>query len=282
MILSIDVGGTKTEAVLYDDSGSVCAQIRTASCHPMNASDSEIDERLSACMLGGSCPVVFGYAGYGRSEQMKRRIDACIARAAAGREVTVLSDIDMALEGVLEGKDGTAVILGTGSIALLRKNGRVSRCGGWGFLLGDEGSGYAVGRSVLRAFALMADGRLTKDSLYDAVMTQFSLASPNDLISLAVRDGHVDRTLVASAARIALDHPESETAVRIMRESAAEAAGLIVSAADPALPVAVTGGLSRSRAYLAEITAALPEGMHAEAARHEPVYGGYIWYRKQK
>ena len=62
------------------------------------------------------------------------------------------SDVQIAIEGALDGQDGIVVIAGTGSIALSLKEGMLQRCGGWGYQLGDEGSAYWIAKKMLNAF----------------------------------------------------------------------------------------------------------------------------------
>lgn len=281
-MISIDAGGTKTLAVLYDRNGNVLKKTEEKTCHPMNTSEEDIISVLSQCMLDESSDVVLGCAGYGRSKELKQKIERCVKKACGGHHVCIISDMDMALEAALEGKDGLAVILGTGSIAVLRENGRMVRSGGWGFLLGDEGSGYEIGRSVLRSFARMADGRMEKDGLYEAVMRQCSFHDPNELIERAVENGKVNRSFVASFARLALKHIEWPSAREAVEYSARQAALLIASLAEPELPAVATGGLSKSARYMDCINALLPAEIRIVSARNEPVYGGFIVNHKKK
>src|SRR5947209_19543433 len=97
-----------------------------------------------------------GLAGIDRQEGLDV-IHGWAARTALGGSVSVANDAALLLAaGTPEGW-GLAVVAGTGSIAWGRdRAGREDRAGGWGYLLGDEGSGYAVAVAALRAVALAA------------------------------------------------------------------------------------------------------------------------------
>src|SRR5690606_12096698 len=124
--------------------------------------------------------------------------------------------------------DGAGILLiaGTGSSAWARGvDGRTARAGGWGHLLGDEGSGYALGVAALRAVARAHDGRAPSTDLRDAVLRHANVAAPEALIAwaasaakaeiaalapcvaeAAAADDAVARAIVDRAARDLADH----------------------------------------------------------------------------
>ena len=85
---------------------------------------------------------------------------------------------------------GVAVVAGTGSMAFARgTDGRTARAGGWGPLLGDEGSGYALALSGLRAAARAADGRAQATLLTDRLLAACGLSRPEDLVGIVYQGG---------------------------------------------------------------------------------------------
>ena len=74
MVIGIDVGGTKTKAVLFDEDGNVVKEVVSGSAHPLNADDETIIKTLQKCLIDESSPVVFGYAGYGKNAAMRQHI----------------------------------------------------------------------------------------------------------------------------------------------------------------------------------------------------------------
>src|SRR5690606_32133686 len=144
---------------------------------------------------------------------------------------------------------GLLVIAGTGSVAWGRaEDGRAARAGGWGHLLGDEGSGYALGLEALRAVVRAHDGRAPETTLRDAVLSHARARAPEELIAWAATAAKAD--IAALAPRVAAAAREGDAAARAIVDRAAhDLAGHIRAlharlgpwSAPPA--VAMTGGL---------------------------------------
>ena len=153
---------------------------------------------------------------------------------------------------------GLAVIAGTGSIAFVKTpDGTLGRCGGWGYLLGDEGSAYMLTVAALRAACRSFDGIAPPTMLVEAFVKRMNLSEPPDLIP-AVYRGPWDRTAIAGMALVVLGLAEGgdEVAADIVRQQARElaltAAGAVSANGLPktGLPVALAGGvLTNSELY---------------------------------
>lgn len=282
MIIGIDIGGTKTESALFDRNGSILKEHKTGSCHLMNADEKDIIARLKESNLTAEAPIVIGYAGYSRSKEMRDRIDALVRRAFGSRKVFLMSDLDLALLSALEGRDGTMVILGTGSVAVSQKHGEVKRKGGWGYVLGDEGSGYAIGRKALREYVLEADGRKEKDAVYEKINELFQLHDPNELINAVMKDGAPDRTKIAMAARTVTEQAgKCDSCAEIMRNAADEAVSLISSLAGPGETVIGMGGLMHAASYVQMINERASGKFILIPSVHAPVYGAYVYWKEK-
>lgn len=93
-------------------------------------------------------------------------------------------DHEAALRGAV-GTSGAVLVSGTGSICFGRNDkGQTARAGGWGYLLDDEGSGYTIGRDILRAILRAEDGREAESSLADSVRHQLNAKKPEDIVHL--------------------------------------------------------------------------------------------------
>lgn len=144
------------------------------------------------------------------------------------RRVLVRHDAEIALVGATAGEPGIIVIAGTGSAAGGRnREGRYLRCGGWGYILGDEGSAYWLGKKALSAVLRAYDGRGPETELTGAVMEALSIESPDEIVakvyiegmsvkeiaslaplvtSAAERGDAVARGIVEEAARLLAEH----------------------------------------------------------------------------
>lgn len=270
MVIGIDVGGTKTEAVLFDEAGKVVKKKVLESAHPSCATTEKMKDILKQCLLDEPSEIVIGYAGYGKSKRMREMIEETVSSVFEERKYVLLNDIELALWSHLGDRDGIVLILGTGSIVLKRKNNVLTRAGGWGYLLGDEGSGYAVGRDILRKFVLQADGRKKKTELYERLMKLYDIRNSSEILDKVMQNGNVNRTEVAKCAVLST----MEENRSILTDQAKQAAELVNFIREDDLEVVVTGGMSRNSVYMDILKEYLP-GMNI--SRVEPVYGAYLY-----
>jgi glucosamine kinase len=177
-----------------------------------------------------------------------------------GIRVHVTGDADTARHGAFLGAPGLVVIAGTGSAALGWDGERFARAGGHGFLLGDEGSAYWIGREAVRA-ALRWEERRGGSELIHRTVTQATGPDLEVLIS-EVNAHPADRARLAALAPAvtAIAGPDPE-AGRIIECAAEQLAGLAESIRRRLgpLPVAGAGGVFRNPALwarFAELTGA--------------------------
>jgi N-acetylglucosamine kinase-like BadF-type ATPase len=145
---------------------------------------------------------------------------------------------------------GVALIAGTGSIALGRaRDGRTGRAGGWGPLLGDEGSGADITRRALRAACQAADGRGPPTAILPALLEQWRLTFPSDLIPFAY-SAFPQHTLLAEVpplvAAVAARGDRVAHAILVAAGTDLAAAAIAVArqlALEVTLPLALAGGI---------------------------------------
>ncbi len=165
--IGFDGGGTKTDCVLLDGRGSVVAQAVTGPSNPLRAGfekaleslSQAADNVLSAARMDASQvrAVCAGMAGAGRPRVVKR-VMAHLAQAFPKSDVSVTTDMEIALEAAVGEGQGVVLIAGTGSAAFGRcDDGQTARAGGLGPWIGDEGSAYDVGRRAVVAVARARD-----------------------------------------------------------------------------------------------------------------------------
>ena len=190
-------------------------------------------------------------------------------------EVVVTADAPLLLAAGSPDGWGVAIVAGTGSIAFAQSpDGRTSRAGGWGYLLGDEGSGYALSLAALQGVARMADGRGPETILARSLLDQFHLKEPAELIPV-VYQGSLDRPALAAFAPLVLEAAEAGDAVAsaIVQDGADQLASAAVSSARQLglvspFPLALAGGLLLASASYRE---RLLEALATRSIRPEPV-----------
>ncbi|HXB55204.1 MAG TPA: BadF/BadG/BcrA/BcrD ATPase family protein [Vicinamibacteria bacterium] len=212
-VLGIDAGGTKTVGYLAGEDGTVLAEARGAGANLQVAGEKGAETVLRAVMeqaLRGAVPpdaICLGMAGADR-ETDSRVVRGILRRIGGNARTLLVNDALLALVAGVEDGPGIVIICGTGSIAYGRSaRGVAARSGGWGHLLGDEGSGYWIGLRALRAVARAADGRGPATRLTARLQAHFGVQKPSDLIPAVYER---KRTLPAVAALSV--HVEAERA----------------------------------------------------------------------
>lgn len=196
-LIGIDGGGTKTKCVLTDMRLNV---IHECSGGPSNFLVHGLEEASKVivdllhnckCNLVIDCKdvgaVVIGTAGAGREKHAEQLRNEIINRAKeTGLEFPkfkVVSDAEITLEGAFGGMPGAILIAGTGSIIYCKdEEGNIHRAGGCGRIIGDEGSGYSIGRKGLISVARSMDGRCLNTALRDVVGKIYDIKDQNSLI----------------------------------------------------------------------------------------------------
>lgn len=204
--VGVDGGGSKTLAVVVDEWGNERARAVAGSSNHTGVgieqavrsiySAVEDAARQAGCVLPLSS-AWFGLAGIDRRDDYDRLLPY-LERVA--RNIRLTNDAELVLSG-LPGMVGIALIAGTGSIALGRDaRGTMARSGGWGHIIGDEGSGYDLGRRCLQAVARATDGRGQATMLGDMLLKHWQLGDASGMIGKVY--GVSDKTVIASLSSL--------------------------------------------------------------------------------
>jgi N-acetylglucosamine kinase-like BadF-type ATPase len=242
-VLGVDAGGTDCRAVLVRD-GEILLRRRLGPLNVLLHSDAL--DRLAALILEtGAVAAGLGLAGV-RTAADADQIAAEL-RARTGVPVAVGDDTEAALAGAFRGQPGVVVIAGTGSGALGRDaDGRTARVGGHGFLLGDEGGGYWIGREAVRAALRAADRTGPPTALAAVVRDAFGdLAGAVQQVHARPTDRRLLSRLVPAVAALAESPQRDPEAARILAEAGDHLVGLAEAIRDRLgpLPVAMAGGV---------------------------------------
>lgn len=178
----------------------------------------------------------FGFSGVDRRAEIDRLKSFIRDRVLPRCErLWVGNDALAALRQGAGAPHGMVLIGGTGSICLaVAPSGAQVRVGGWGSVLGDEGSGYWIGRRGLQAACRMADGRLERSELLDKILDQLELASAEELIAWTVGKSQEDmKREVASLFPVLtrLAEGEEPNARQILSEAVGHLVGHVATAA---------------------------------------------------
>jgi N-acetylglucosamine kinase-like BadF-type ATPase len=207
IVVGVDGGGSKTRAVVADERGTqIVAVDGPASAVRHGAVDHSADviaavvrDALGAANMTHVVPKVLyvGVAGVGREPEREALWQALAARELA-EDVAVHPDAMIALDDAFGEGAGVLLVAGTGSVAFGRgPDGTFARCGGWGPIIGDEGSGAWIGRRALNVAAAATDGREPETALTNALLTAIEADDPAALIGWAARATPADFATLA-------------------------------------------------------------------------------------
>lgn len=276
-LIGVDGGGTSTIAWLADADGNVLGRGRSGPSNVKSIGPEASRRALERSIFlafadAGLTPsqvdvACFGLAGFDRPDD-KRLLESWSVANTWARRLVLVNDGDLLLAAGTPTGWGIGVISGTGSIAVGKApDGRTARAGGWGYLLGDEGSGYAVAVAALRWIARTSDGReavlVTEDPLARRLCEALGVSQPSELISVIYKP-EVDRARIAGLAPLIVEASEehSQAAWRILGRAAdelttavvavARALALLDSAATRAFPLVMAGGFLLAAPSLAD------------------------------
>lgn len=254
VVLTFDVGKTSCDAAVFVDgvcvaSGSAGGARGVADAGGVDAAIRAMVGAASAAGVDRGDAVGAGLAGLATAPRAAASLAGALEDRFGARAVTLASDVVTAHAGALAGGAGVVVVAGTGSVALgVAADGTTARADGYGYLLGDVGGGYSIGRAGLDSALRYNDGRSGSATLAQLARERFGpldelpatvLAAPEPAkviasfapsVCAAAADGDLVAQRICSAA-----------GTELARSAAAVASRLDLHGA----PVALTGGLSK-------------------------------------
>jgi len=260
IFIGVDVGGTKTAAAVGDGDRILArvdgpgAAVRPGRALASASIIAEVARQAlaQAGHLRGDVLVV-GAAGVGR-EPERGELQTALRAEALAATVIVTTDIDLALAAAFPDGPGIVVSAGTGSIAVGRDHeGRRHRIGGYGWQMGDEGSGYAIGRAALGAVSRAVDGRSPETALTSQILKVTRSANFDELVRWAA--GASPSEVAALAPHVLAVAERDPVAQGIADYTARELSQLAICllpkmAVTPPITVALAGGLLAGEALL--------------------------------
>ncbi len=213
--IGIDGGSTKTHAAIVDSDFNIITELtynRPAHYKQIGGIKNLAKLIISLCdeiiaQKSNIKPedinfVCLGATGMG-TEQEQLELTNEIKKRGFKFPFVVTNDAIIALLGGTDKDYGILVISGTGSIAIgIDENGKIERIGGWGALLGDEGSGYIIGLKGLRYLAKSLDGRLEKTKLKDFIFEELNIKDVFELRNWSLEVGFQKSKIAALAPAV--------------------------------------------------------------------------------
>ncbi|MFI0844591.1 BadF/BadG/BcrA/BcrD ATPase family protein [Mesorhizobium sp. IMUNJ 23232] len=249
LVLGIDGGGTSCRAAVATADGRILGRAKSGAANirtDLTGARSSIVEAARRAFadagldpdLIARTPAVLGLAG-SNVGTYRQQLEAILPFSQS----VVESDAAIALEGALGPDDGAIVILGTGTAYMMRRAGAVRTVGGWGFLVGDQGSGARIGRDLLEQTLLAYDGTRPSSPLTQALLTVFR-GDPQDVVEFTTNAKPGD---FGGFAPMVFDHAEKGDIVAqfiLTRAVADIEASLGVLGLKDSEPLCLLGGLA--------------------------------------
>ena len=288
--IGLDAGGSKTELLAASHQRDELLNLFSSSANPARVGFSGsigvlsrlIRQAMEALPNRKVAAVCAGIAGAGRPAEQRRIHEGISAEISelAGEHLLITHDADIALEAAFESEGGIMVIAGTGSVALARTNdGRTKRVGGWGYLIGDEGSGYALGVYAMRAYAHALDGG-PQTTLQERIAKEYDIRDSTELIFRVYEEKMPLQKLAPLVVNAAMDG--DDVALQIVETQARELAAQVRWLADrddDIMPqIALLGGVANEPFYHTVLKNALLEvlaGWSIIQPKNRPVVGAW-------
>lgn len=227
VFVGVDGGGTRTRAVIVDEAGRelaraeeegavVTAQEPEEAAAAVGRAVREAAERADVSLPAAA--LWAGLAGAGATAA-RAAVTKELRRLDLATRMVVGTDVEAAFHDAFGNGPGILLIAGTGSIVQARtRDGTEHRVGGWGRLLGDEGSGYAMGLEGLRAVMRAADGRIPPTALAGDVLRHCGVEKADDLVGWT---GAASKGEIAALAPVVVQAAEAgdEAAEGIVQEA---------------------------------------------------------------
>lgn len=279
-VIAIDGGGTKTEFLVFGENGEIFGNFVLRGSNP-NSVGMEIAYEILKngidSVLEKNVNVTAVYAGIAgtASGNNKKTLLKMLKNCYRGIDIDIESDIINTFYGTGEGGDGIAAICGTGSVVYTKENDCLRRFGGWGYLLGEAGSGYSIGRDFLREALAQGDGIRKKTILSDLAKARLN----GDIWANLDKIYSSGKDFIASFSKTAYEAYKAgdKNAEKIFAENA-EGLAFFINEAAKSFPhgcgVILSGSVIRDNEFFREaLCEGLKPGLTAIIADTPPIIG---------
>ena len=284
--MGMDAGGTKTRAFAVTRGGEIVGRGAGGGANLLSSPDPQ--GSIAAALreaLAGRVPDAVVLACAGGEREAERARGRAILEALLGPAVAVgvTHDAKAALYAGNPAGCGVVLVSGTGSIAYGRNDqGAEARCGGWGHLVGDEGSAVWIGQEGLRAASYDHDGRGSPTTITRHLLDDLGVIDFNGVLPLLYGRPYPSPAILASTRAVARAFAEHDgIAVNIVQRGSRLLAGMAATVARELLleggPVYLAGGAFENvrpleKAVRTELLSVLPRAA-VEPVGEEPALG---------
>ncbi len=260
LVVGVDAGGSSTVVALEQD-GNLLRTHEGPGANASSRGEEAAGDSIAATILSaldGALPhaIFVGAAGAGRPD-VAQTLCSVLESRFPGSRIGVRDDAYIALRACVPEGDGAVVIAGTGSIAYAQRGNAEFRSGGYGYLLGDEGSGFSIGAAALKLVLRAFDERAPREPFVEILAARLGVEDGNAILR-TIYGNRNPIAAIAAVAPIVLEHADlgDRSANKIVQAAAlelSEMAKSIVKRADLAhsgAPLVLAGSLLRNNSLL--------------------------------
>ena len=275
-ILGVDGGGTRTIVQVADLSGEVVAESESGSSNYKSVGIKIAKENINKAvfkvidLLNNSKEFTFKNACFGlsgndscedRDIYHKIIFDSKIKDYLNPASTIICNDTRIGLAAGSNSKNGIMIICGTGSNCYgINEEGKEAKVNGWDYILGDEGSGYAVGIKALRALMKAYDGRGENTLLFKTILEDLNIKNVSELIRWAYIDSFSKDKIAAIAKTVCRTAEMGDRiSIKILEEEATEAVNSVtvvankLNMADKKFDLVFVGNLFKCEKYFKSV-----------------------------
>jgi N-acetylglucosamine kinase-like BadF-type ATPase len=246
LFLGIDGGQTATKCLLADVSGQVLGAGRGGPAihlkdgatreHARRVLHEAIHQALAQAGLSDTTEIACAFLGFsgvsGPEAPAAKTYCEVVQEQFAVHSIFIDHDARTALAGAIPSMTGVIAVAGTGSIAFaMNANGASARAGGWGYLLGDPGSAYEIGRQALAAVALAHDGAGPATLLSSRMLEALNIHDPDEITQAVYRDGSPKLRIAGVSSMVAAAAASGDKVAAGIFEEAGRGLGRMACAA---------------------------------------------------
>ena len=296
-IISIDCGGSKTDMVAVDFEGKIIDRKKYSgisySYHTNEYFVKKIQDYIThfiqslKCSASDIAHLVLGSSGVYRDEEINYLSDEL---KKVYTDVNVFSDVEMGFYTAFPEGCGILLSVGTGSICFgIDKNGNKFRAGGLGYILGDEGSGFYIGKMGIKAALESFDRGVKGTILHKELLDFFSVSSFEEVVPLIYKSKQHTK-LVSGFAPVIINAAAKgdTTCSKIINNAVDELVDLVKTVrstgefSDPEINVKITGGVVKHNPYFFDKLLEKLAGLKVELVRKPNVAGGVNYILKRR
>lgn len=292
--MGIDGGGSNLRVAIIDSTTHVISRSQYSTANPgvighevaKERIQTAITETIKQANVPGLTSIALGIAG-ASTEHSEAWLREVVRGVLPTVPVVPSSDLEIALVGAHGRREGILLLAGTGSAAYgVSTDGRPVQIGGWGYIMGDEGSGYWIGLRALRAITRAADGRSAPSVLTQQILAALSLNGSRDLIHWLYGSDEQKNVAIARLAPTVMRAASAgdHVALQIIERAADELILLCQTAIErlklPSPKVAFAGGLLQEDNILSRKIIHWLKLPEIPRPKYEPVIGAAILARE--